>query len=76
MKKIGFIGLGNMGSKMVVHLLKNGYKVEGFDLDETLIEPLLELGITKANSLKNFGNDKNIIITMLPNGDAVEKVIN
>jgi 3-hydroxyisobutyrate dehydrogenase len=76
MTKIGFIGLGNMGSKMVVHLLKSGYEVQGYDLDETLIDPLLEFGITKADSLENFANNKNVIITMLPNGDIVEKVMN
>ena len=48
---------------MAVHLLKNGYEVEGFDIDKNLVEPLLEFGITKANSLKDFGNDKSIIIS-------------
>ena len=75
MKKIGFIGLGNMGSKMVVHLLKGGYEVQGFDLNVSLVDKLLDFGIIKAKSLINFANDKDIIITMLPNGEIVENVI-
>jgi 3-hydroxyisobutyrate dehydrogenase len=75
MKKIGFIGLGNMGSKMVVHLLKGGYEVQGFDLNISLVEKLLDFGIIEAKSLINFANDKDIIITMLPNGEIVENVI-
>ena len=38
MKKIGFIGLGNMGAKMVVNLLKANYKVIGYDIDKKSIE--------------------------------------
>ena len=33
MKKIGFIGLGNMGSKMVINLLKANYEVVGYDIN-------------------------------------------
>ena len=32
MKKIGFIGLGNMGGPMAVNLVKAGYVVTAFDL--------------------------------------------
>ena len=75
MKKIGFIGLGNMGSKMAINLLNGGHEVQGFDLKESLVDKLLNFGIIKASSLINFANDKDIIITMLPNGDMVENVI-
>ena len=34
MTKIGFIGLGNMGAKMAIHLLKANYEVIGYDLNE------------------------------------------
>ena len=39
MTKIGFIGLGNMGAKMVLNLLKANYEVIGYDINEMLMEP-------------------------------------
>jgi len=76
MKNVGFIGLGNMGSKMAINLAKSGYNVFGFDIDEKLVDKLSHLGITKVQSLSNFAKDKDILITMLPNGNIVEKVLN
>ena len=32
--KVGFIGLGNMGSKMVMNLLKFNFDVYGYDLNQ------------------------------------------
>ena len=76
MKNVGFIGLGNMGSKMAINLAKSGYKVFGFDIDEELVDQLTHLGVRKVQSLSNFAKDKDILITMLPNGNIVEKVLN
>ncbi|MDA9657459.1 3-hydroxyisobutyrate dehydrogenase [Alphaproteobacteria bacterium] len=74
MKKIAFIGLGNMGTKMVINLLKANYEVVGYDINEKLLEKLIPKGLKKASSLNQFGDDIDIIITMLPNGEVVEKV--
>ena len=43
MKKISFIGLGNMGSKMVTHLLKADFEVIGYDINENFVDQLLPL---------------------------------
>ena len=74
MKKIGFIGLGNMGSKMVVNLLKANYEVVGYDINESLVDELVSNGIHKASSLNDITDDVDVIITMLPNGEVVKKV--
>ena len=76
MKNIGFIGLGNMGSKMALHLLSDGYHVFGYDLNENLIDQLSNHGIVKIKSLSDFGKNIDVIITMLPDGHIVQKVIN
>ena len=34
MKRVGFIGLGAMGTPMTERLVKAGYEVKGFDLSE------------------------------------------
>ena len=75
MKKIGFIGLGNMGAKMVVNLLKANYEVIGFDINEKFIDALLPKGLKKALNLNEVSKDADIIITMLPDGEIVEAVL-
>ena len=74
MKKIGFIGLGNMGSKMVKNLLQANYEVVGYDINEELVDELIPNGIHKASSLNEIIDDVDVIITMLPNGEIVKKV--
>ena len=74
MQKIGFIGLGNMGAKMVMHLLKANYEVIGYDVNEESVDKLLSKGLIKAYDLKDISKNADIIITMLPNGTIVEDV--
>tara|TARA_B100001057_G_scaffold242247_1_gene242588 strand:+ start:209 stop:1081 length:873 start_codon:yes stop_codon:yes gene_type:complete len=74
MKKIGFIGLGNMGAKMVTNLLNANYEVIGYDINKEFIDQLLPKGLKKASTLNDVSLYTNIIITMLPNGDIVEEV--
>ena len=74
MKRIGFIGLGNMGSKMVINLLQANYEVIGYDINEEFIDKLIPNGIQKASSLNDITDDVDVIITMLPNGEVVKKV--
>ena len=75
MKKVGFIGLGNMGAKMVTHLLKANYEVVGYDVNEEFVNQLLSKGLRKASDLNDISKNSEIIITMLPNGTIVEEVL-
>ena len=74
MKRIGFVGLGNMGSRMVINLLKANYEVVGYDINEEFIDKLIPNGVHKASSLNDITDDVDVIITMLPNGEVVKKV--
>ncbi|MAJ14058.1 MAG: hypothetical protein CMN44_03665 [SAR116 cluster bacterium] len=70
MEKIGFIGLGAMGSKMAPLLAQSGFEVYGFD-------------INKINSGKDYVivenlkglHDTDVIIFMLPDGKIVNQVV-
>ena len=75
MKKVGFIGLGNMGAKMATLLLVAGYEVIGHDINEEFINQLLPRGLKKASSLIDISKEADVIITMLPNGEIVEEVL-
>ena len=74
MKKIGFIGLGNMGSKMVLNLLNAKYEVFGYDINDESVDKLVPFGMKKVDTLLDISQEIEIVITMLPNGDEVRKV--
>jgi 3-hydroxyisobutyrate dehydrogenase len=75
LKKIGFVGLGNMGARMVTNLLNANYEVIGYDINEEFVKELLPKGLKKASDLNDVSKDIDIIITMLPNGEIVEQVL-
>ncbi len=74
MKKIGFIGLGNMGFFMSKNLSLAGFEVNGFDLNKNVFTKLNEYKVNQKISIDEISNQNDVIITMLPNGRAVEKV--
>ena len=74
MTKIGFIGLGNMGAKMTMNLLKANYEVIGYDINKEFVNNLLPKGLKQATNLSEIAKVADILITMLPNGDIVEEV--
>lgn len=74
-KKIGFIGLGVMGKPMSLNLIKAGYSVMVFDINQKSVEELVLAGAEQGTSPKNIGEQCEIIFTMLPNSPQVEEVI-
>ncbi|QGX98701.1 3-hydroxyisobutyrate dehydrogenase [Roseovarius faecimaris] len=67
--KIGFIGLGNMGGPMAANLAKAGHEVTGFDTAGVTID-----GVTVAASAEDAARDRDVVITMLPNGAILRAV--
>ena len=74
MKKVGFIGLGNMGFFMSKILSLNEYIVSGYDVNQTVFEKLKKFKIKQVSSLSKIAYENDIILTMLPNGLIVEEV--
>ena len=64
--KIGFIGLGIMGSPMAANLVKAGYDVTGYDLGATAIAKLVAAGGRAAGSIAEAIDGADVVITMLP----------
>lgn len=71
---IAFIGLGNMGGKMVQNLLKTGVTVYGFDLSETAMAHFVEAGGIASDSPQNAAKNADIVITMLPAAKHVKEI--
>ena len=76
MSPIAFIGLGNMGSRMVVNLVKAGHRVTGFDVSEACRSAARDAGISIAASAPEAVADAEVVITMLPAGAHVLDVYN
>ena len=74
MKKIGFIGLGNMGLPMANNISKAGIEVNAFDLSEEALIQAENLGMSIKQDSKSVLEDIDALITMLPNGSSVEKI--
>ena len=71
--KIGFIGLGIMGSRMVANLQKHGYDLVMFNRTRAKAQPLLDKGATFAESPAKVAEQVDILLTMLAHPDAVEQ---
>src|SRR5437899_4123904 len=71
--KIGFIGLGIMGSRMGANLQKHGYPLVVFNRTRDKAEPLLDRGATFADSPPKLADQVDILFTMLAHPDAVEQ---
>lgn len=74
MKKVGFIGLGNMGLPMANNILKAGIEVNAFDLSTDAMQRADELGMTTKNTALEVLDNIDALITMLPNDQAVENI--
>lgn len=75
MRKIGIIGLGNMGRGMALSLRRNGYAVLGFDLSDSVTEGLREHRIEPRKSIRDITRDVDILILSLPTSEIVEEVV-
>ena len=69
--KIGFVGLGQMGLVMAPHLMRDGWHVTGHDL----VAPSdLPDGLDFSAGLTDLASS-DVIITMLPDGEVVTRVV-
>ncbi len=74
MARIGFIGLGNMGSGMAANLAKAGHDVRAFDLSAEALDRAELNGCKRAASAAEAVAAADAVITMLPAGKHVRDV--
>jgi len=75
MKKIGFIGLGIMGKPMAKNLLKAGYELVVFDLNQDAVKEVVAAGAKSAPTSKEVAQQSEVVITMLPNSPHVKTAV-
>ena len=69
--KIGFIGLGIMGSAMAKNLLKAGLSVTVWNRSQDKCAPLQELGATVEATPRSLAENSDVVIAMMATPDAV-----
>jgi 3-hydroxyisobutyrate dehydrogenase-like beta-hydroxyacid dehydrogenase len=74
MPKIGFIGLGHMGSAMAANLSAAGYSVTAYVRRPDFFDTLVALGIRPTTDITNLF-DCEIVISMLPDDAAVRETV-
>lgn len=65
MKRVAFVGLGVMGGPMAAHLAKAGFAVRSYDRN----------GKGTCASLREAVRNADFLVTMLPDGHAVRRVV-
>lgn len=71
MKKIAFIGLGNMGGPMAQNLLKAGHQLHVFDLQQAAIDQAVQHGAIGFSNAVEAVSQVDLVISMLPAGKHV-----
>jgi len=78
--KIGFIGLGQMGSRMAVNLVSRhadeteGRSVHVLDMNDQAVEACVGQGAVRAESVQAIAKECDVVVTMLPSSKQVMSV--
>jgi 2-hydroxymethylglutarate dehydrogenase len=73
--KIGFIGVGAMGTPMALNLARHGNTVAIYDISpQRLSDPELAAATTVCRDIAGLTKDAELIITMTPNDDALLQI--
>ncbi len=75
MKKVGIVGLGDMGIGLSQNLVKAGFSLTGFDLSQERLDMLKGMGGVPASSLAEVGTASDVVFVMVLNGTQVQSVI-
>src|SRR5207237_8454825 len=72
--RLGFIGIGNMGSRIAKRLLDHGYQLVAYNRSREAAEALVKYGATVADSIGELAAEADVILSSLTNDDAVKSV--
>jgi 3-hydroxyisobutyrate dehydrogenase len=75
MANLGFVGLGVMGSEMVLRLLSEGHTVTGYNRTRSKAEGLMQKGMKWADSPRAVAAASDVIFSMVTNSAALEAIV-
>jgi 3-hydroxyisobutyrate dehydrogenase len=74
--KLGFIGIGYMGRPIAQRLLQAGFQLTAYDRDRSKAQELIPYGGAVAGSIAELFSGCDVLLTCLPNDEAVMSVFN
>jgi len=75
MKRIGVVGLGDMGSGLALNCMKAGFTVTGFDVSQARLDAFIKAGGKAAKSALQVGENADAVFVMVMTGDQAKSVI-
>ena len=75
MKRIGFIGLGLMGSGMSMNLLNAGFPLTVWNRTRTKMKPLVEAGAEGADSPREVAERSDVVVDIVTDSSDVDEVL-
>lgn len=72
---VGFIGLGNMGSRMAANVVKAGHRMWAYDIAPNALARAAEIGAVPCRSVREACQGRDAVILSLPGPPDVEKVV-
>jgi 3-hydroxyisobutyrate dehydrogenase len=74
-KRLGFVGLGAMGSPMAKRLAGAGFELKVFDVFEERTRPIVELGAKSTSSPKEAAESTEALVVMVANAEQAKGVL-
>jgi len=75
MKKLGFIGLGNMGKPMAINLVRAGYPLTVHDIRPEPVQELVKAGAKAASAPREVAESSEVVITIVTSSPHVEQIM-
>ncbi len=72
--RLGFIGIGNMGSRMAKRLLDHGYQLVAYNRSREAADALVKYGATVADGISELAAEADVILSSLTNDEAVKSL--
>jgi 3-hydroxyisobutyrate dehydrogenase-like beta-hydroxyacid dehydrogenase len=73
--RYGFVGLGHLGKHLAINLVRGGFDVGVYDLQQSAADPVLAAGAHWANSIPELAKSSDGLITCLPSPAATAAVL-
>ena len=74
-KLVGIVGVGIMGSAMARNLIKDGFRVVGYDVSGAALAALEQAGGERARSPREVAERTSVLITSLPSVAALHAAV-
>src|SRR3569833_1436891 len=72
--KIGFIGLGNLGTPIAENLLQKGHTLMVYNRTASKAQPFIEKGATIASSVKEVAENRDVVFSIVSDDAALNHI--